>query len=225
MKFFISIFIFSLIFFAGCEKDQYSYKKFIGGSEIVYAGLAEEIATRSGNLRVQVEWKKSIDPSVASYTVYWNNNKDSAIIAATDINTDGIYRYIISDLPEYVQSFKMVSTNDRGGRSIGQIINSVRVFGPYYRSSLINQKLSSLRFFDADSVRLYFLKTDSTMLFSKIRYQRSDGRLDSIRFEQDSVTLSSYLPGSRPTIQSYYMPEATAIDTFKTVTADSLQVL
>ncbi|WP_018631025.1 DUF4998 domain-containing protein [Niabella aurantiaca] len=223
MKFFISIFILSLVLFAGCEKDQYAYKKFIGGSEIAYAGLAEEIATRSGNLRVQVEWKKSIDPAVVSYTLYWNNNLDSAITPATAIDPDGIYRYIISGLPEYVQSFRIVAANDRGGRSIGQSINSVRVFGPYYRSSLINQRLRSRKFFGTDSVRLYFLQTDTTKLFSTIRYTRLDGNPDSIRFQHDSVTVSSYLPGSKPAVQSYYLPTATAIDTFKTIAADSLE--
>ncbi|MCD2425782.1 DUF4998 domain-containing protein [Niabella pedocola] len=222
MKFFISVFIFSLILVAGCDKDQYAYKKFIGNSEVVYAGLAQEIGTRSGNLRVQVEWKKSIDPAVVSYTVYWNNNLDSAIVPAAAINADGIYRYIISGLPEYVQSFKMVTTNDRGDRSIGQAINGVRVFGPYYRSSLINQRLSSRKFFGTDSVRLYFLKTDSTKIFSKIRYTRKDGGLDSVYFKQDSVTIPSYQPGSKPAIHSYYRPTATAIDTFKTLAPDSL---
>ncbi|MCF3111808.1 DUF4998 domain-containing protein [Niabella sp. CC-SYL272] len=222
MKFFISVFILSLILVTGCEKDQYAYKKFIGNSEIVYAGLAQEIGTRSGNLRIQMEWKKSIDPTVVSYTVYWNNNRDSATIPATAIHADGVYRYIVSGLPEYVQSFKMVTTNDRGDRSIGQAINGVRVFGPYYRSSLTNQRLSSRKFFGTDSVRLYFLKTDTTKIFSQIRYTRKDGVLDSVRFKQDSVTISSYLPGSKPALQSYYLPMATAIDTFKTLAADSL---
>lgn len=225
MKRFIYLFVLIIALFVSCDKDQYSYKKFIGGNEIVYAGLAEQIITRSGNLRVQIEWKKSIDPSVETYMLYWNNNKDSASVSSTDIDADSTYRYIITGLPEYVQGFRIETVNDRGGRSIGQDINSVRVFGPYYQSSLINRKLNDLKYFDTDSVRLYFLPVDSTVVYSKLRYRRSDGGADSIRFMEDSVTLPSYMVGSKPTIQSYYLPEATAIDTFATLVADSLQVL
>ena len=222
MKFIFGYLILCLSFFAGCEKDQYNYKKFLNNQEIVYAGLAEKPLARSGNLRVQLEWQKSIDPSVVSYTIYWNNDSDSATVPASAIQADGLYKYLIPGLPEYTQAFKIVTTNDRGDRSIGQYLNSVRVFGPFYNASLTNQRLNTRKFFGTDSVRLYFFKMDSTKVFSRLRYYKNDGALDSILFPGDSVTVKAFQPGTRPAIQSYFKPAPTAIDTFKTSQPDSL---
>ncbi len=222
MKFRFAYFIFLFVFAAGCEKDQYKYKKFINNTEIVYAGLAENLVARSGRLRVQLEWTKSIDPKVVSYIVYWNNNRDSATIPASATQADGVYRYLISGLPEYTQAFKIIAVNDRGYRSIGQDLNGVKIFGPFYNSSLINQKLNSRRYFGTDSVRLYFGKLDSTRIFSKLQYYKNDNTLDSVTFLSDSVTIKSFKLGTKPTVQSYFKPASTAIDTFKTLQPDSL---
>jgi len=222
MKFRFGYLILGLFFFVGCEKDQYKYKKFLDNKEVVYAGLAEKPIARSGNLRVQLEWQKSIDPSVVFYMIYWNNNGDSSRVPATAINTDGLYKYMITGLPEYVQSFNIVTVDDRGNRSIGQSLNAVRVFGPFYTASLTNQRLNTRRFFGTDSVRMFFLKMDSTKVFSRIRYYKNDNTLDSVTFLSDSVTIKSFKPGTKPAIQSYFKPAATAIDTFKTLLADSL---
>jgi hypothetical protein len=222
MKFRFGYLFLCLFFFTGCEKDQYKYKKFLDNKEIVYAGLAEKPLARSGNLRVQLEWQKSIDPSVVAYIIYWNNNSDSSRVPATAIDTDGSYKYMVTGLPEYVQTFNIVTVDDRGNRSIGQSLNAVRVFGPFYTASLTNQRLNTRRFFGTDSVRLFFLKMDSTKVFSKIRYYKNDGTPDSILFPGDSVTVKSFQPGTKPTVQSYFKPLKTAIDTFKTLQPDSL---
>lgn len=225
MKFRFACFMVLLVFAAGCEKDQYKYKEFINNTEVVYAGLAENFVAGSGRLRVQLEWTKSIDPKVVSYIVYWNNNRDSATIPASATQAGGLYKYLIPGLPEYTQAFKIITVNDRGYRSIGQNLNGVRVFGPFYNSSLINQRLNSRRFFGTDSVRLYFSKLDSTRIFSKVWYYKIDNTLDSVTFSKDSVTVKAFMPGTKPAIQSYFKPAATAIDTFKTLKADSLQAL
>jgi hypothetical protein len=222
MKFRYACFMFWFVLVMGCEKDQYKYKKFINNTEIVYAGLAENLVARSGRLRVQLEWTKSIDPKVVSYIIYWNNNRDSATVSASAVQADGSYKHLIAGLPEYTQAFRLIAVNDRGYRSIGQDLNGVRVFGPFYNSSLINQRLNSRRFFGTDSVRLYFSKLDSSRVFSRIWYYKNDNTLDSITFLKDSVTINSFKAGTKPAIQSYFKPAATAIDTFKTLLADSL---
>lgn len=225
MKAIFSIFLVSVLLIISCNKDQYNYKKFIGDNEIIYAGLAEQIEARSGNLRVQLEWRSSIDPSVEKYIIYWNNYRDSGTLAASEIGADSIYRFIISDLPEYVQGFKMTAVNSRGGRSIGQLINSVRVYGPLYQATLLNRKFADITYFDGDSVKLSFVAMDSTLIYSRLRYIRADGQPDSIQFTEDEVTLPSFQLGSTPTIQSYYLPMPSAIDTFATLAADSLPAL
>ncbi|MCH5719184.1 DUF4998 domain-containing protein [Niabella hibiscisoli] len=53
-------------------------------------------------------------------------------------------------------------------------------------------------------------------------YYKIDNTLDSVTFSKDSVTLKSFMPGTKPAIQSYFKPVTTAIDTFKTLQADSL---
>jgi len=221
MKWINGFFILGLLLAMSCEKDQLAYKKFLNDNEIVYAGLAERPVARGGNLRVQLEWEKSIDPSVTTYVIYWNNGTDSAAVPATAADADGKYRHIVLNLPEYVQSFKLVTVNDRGFRSIGQTIDGVRIYGPFYNSGLINQRFSNAKSFGSDSVKLYFFKADSTKAYSRLWYYKQNGDRDSVTFSQDSVTLRSFKPGTRAAIQSYYVPP-NAIDTFKTLKLDSL---
>ncbi|MCH5719183.1 DUF4998 domain-containing protein [Niabella hibiscisoli] len=125
MNFRYACFIVLLLFTAGCEKDQYKYKEFINNTEVVYAGLAENFVARSGRLRVQLEWTKSIDPKVVSYIIYWNNNRDSATIQASAIQAEGVYKYLVPGLPEYTQAFKIITVNDRG---TGPLVRTLTVY-------------------------------------------------------------------------------------------------
>ena len=213
------------LFILGCNKEQYKYKQFIDGEEIVYAGLAENFIARGGNLRVQLEWQKSIDPSVAAYMILWNNGKDSTLVLSEDVSSDGVYRTIIEGLPEYVQSFKLICINNRLERSIGQTISGVRIFGSYYQSSLRNRRFLSVDHIDGDSAKLNFLPGDSSLVYSDIIFTNLAGNIDSIRFSKESVIIPSIKSATKAAIRSYYLPQKNAIDTFATMVADSLPVL
>ncbi|MBZ4187375.1 DUF4998 domain-containing protein [Niabella beijingensis] len=218
---------FSGILLLSCSRKIDDYKKFQDNKEVVYSGTVANLTTRPGNLRIKVSWNPSPDPSITGYILYWNNGRDSLVLPATTNKTsDTVSTVISTHLQESdVQSFLLYTYDAAGNRSVGQRTQLTRMYGPIYESSLYNKQLltntTPFRIFGNDSVRLYFTKSDSTNIYSKVYYYKQDNTLDSITVSKDSVTLENYKLGTKAAIQSYFLPGLTAIDTFRTRKPDS----
>lgn len=217
--------------FISCQKDQYDYKKFLNGEEIVYAGLARNFVARGGNFRAALEWEKSIDNSVANYVVYWNNNSDSAVVPASSADANGHFQYIVPNLPEYVQSFKIVAVTANGSRSIGQMIGGIKVYGNYYTSTLTNRKINSTAYnFSTGVLTLKFFATDTSNITTVVNYPSTSDTvaIAQLKFEKDSLSLR--IPDFADKIigkiyyRSSYKPATLALDTFWVNNFDSLFV-
>ncbi|MBO9618902.1 MAG: hypothetical protein J7539_07695 [Niabella sp.] len=208
--------------FYSCKPDANDFQKYQGHTEIIYTGTVTGIAVRPGNLRAQVQWAPTPDPNVTNYVLYWNNGADSAVIPA--VNIKDTIKTIVTGLQETsVQNFLLYTINGKGNRSIGQTISSVKVLGPIYQSSLYNRQLNAAkpyRMFGTDSVRFYFTRADSTLIYSKLWYRHQNGTLDSSLVKTDSITLMQFSNNTKAAIRSFYLP-ATAIDTFSVPYIDS----
>lgn len=217
--------------YTGCSRQADDYKKYLDHKEITYTGTVSDFRAQPGNLRVRLEWSPSPDPSISKYVIYWNNGSDSLTIPATSSNTSDTIRAIVNvNLQESnVQNFVLYTYDARGNRSIGQKTPVVKLYGPIYESSLYNRQLNAgnpLELIGTDSIRLYFTKTDSSNIFSKLWYYSNEsGVLDSTLFKGDATTIPLFKPGTKLWIRSFFLPSSNAIDTFKTPRVDTLSVI
>lgn len=204
---------------AGCKKNQQGdFRKFFEGKEIIYPGAVTDVKMQPGNLRMGLKWKISTDPSIAKYVVYYNNKVDSLVINLTD-RPDTI-RTVIPNLSEYTHSFTIYSYDNKGNRSIPREVNGAKVYGPVYKSSLVNRSYNVANPYTANpngSVTLNFNKpTDSINVYTKITYTNQLGASVDVNLKgtDDNITIPDYKSGTDVIYNSAYIPVSDAIDVF-----------
>ncbi|RYU90731.1 hypothetical protein EWM62_08785 [Mucilaginibacter terrigena] len=214
----------------GCRKYSDDYKAFLDNHEVIYPGLVTNSHYNTGNLRAQLYFNPSPDPSITRYSLSWNNGADSMIVNATTHDPKDTIKVIVPSLKEYVYSFKIVAFDDKGNRSVGQEINNVRVYGGVYQATLLNRSYSLVNPYVLNgdgSVTVNFEKADSTNLSTTVQYTDNNGELKEGHLKKlsASVTLPNYKTGSLIKYKSYYLPEQTAIDSFAVSDFDEVPIL
>lgn len=211
-----------------CSKKATDYRSFLGGAEIVYPGVVSGPVAYPGNLRLELLWHPSPDPSIAKYVVYWNNFADSLIVKAASHSPSDTVKCIIGSLSEYVYTFFIYSYDSSGNKSVSTEIDNAHVYGPIYESGLHNRlpDASNPPILNTDgSVSLAFLApADTINLSTKIKSVNGSGDtvVSYLAPDSNSITLASFKPGTRIIYQSTYVPQRNAIDTFYPAAVDSI---
>ncbi|RFZ94651.1 hypothetical protein D0C36_03675 [Mucilaginibacter conchicola] len=210
----------------GCKRYDDDYKRFLAGKEKVYPGLASKFRYYPGNLRVKLVWTPSPDPSITSYVVKWNNGLDSAIVPATTTDPADSISTVIDNLKEYVYSFKLITLDKDGNRSIGQNLDNVRVYGSSFAGSLTNRPSNPQHpyVYNLDgSVTLNFIKADPNNVSTAITYTDNAGAAQerTLLAADTAVVLPNFKYGTAINYRSSYLPVANAIDNFKVPDADT----
>ncbi|HTE29755.1 MAG TPA: DUF4998 domain-containing protein, partial [Chryseolinea sp.] len=123
----------------GCKKYANDYKSFLDDREVKYPGKVTKAGYNTGNLRAQLYWNPSPDPSITKFVVTWNNGASTLEVPITNPDPNNVVKATIPGLDEYVYSFSVVAYDDEGNKSIATEINNVRVFGSSYAASLLNR--------------------------------------------------------------------------------------
>lgn len=212
--------------FISCIKRDTEYKNFLKGKELVYPGVANNPNSKPGNLRVELLWNPSPDPSVTKYVIFWNNRADSLVFSSTNHNPTDTLKVIVPNLNEYSYSFTVYSYDGQGNKSIPIDINNVKVYGPNYQSGLVNRafKVANPYTVSPDgNVTLNFYKIDTaseTFSFAyntstTVRYTNRDGQaVQKLLYRDSSITLTDFKGGSTLDFRSTFVPVKGAIDTF-----------
>ncbi|MDB5123203.1 MAG: hypothetical protein JWP94_1332 [Mucilaginibacter sp.] len=212
--------------FISCVKRDTEFKKFLNGKELVYPGVVNNPHSNPGNLRVQLQWNPSPDPSIVKYMIFWNNKADSLTFTSSDHNPADTLKVIVPKLNEYSYSFVVYSYDAKGNKSIPLNINNVKVYGPNYQSGLLNRayKASSpYTLSPANDVTLNFYKIDTASesfsfarnISTTIRYTNKSGLVvTKLLYRDSTITLTDFKPGSTLDYRSSYVPVKGAIDTF-----------
>jgi len=211
----ICLVLFSIVY--GCSKHETDFRDFLGGKELTYTGAVGEVLTQPGNLRVELKWKSSTDPSITKYVVYWNNKVDSQVVSIT-AKTDSV-KTVISGLQEFVYTFTIYSFDAKGNKSIAREVNNIKVYGPIYNSTLLNRAYNASTPYVVNgdgSIKLNFITADTIHVKTLINYTNSAGvASQALLLGTDStVLLPSYRPGTKVLYQSSYKPEQNSIDVF-----------
>ncbi|WP_316816537.1 DUF4998 domain-containing protein [Pedobacter nyackensis] len=209
-----------------CSKDAISYRDYLEGKERIYPGVPKQIDAAPGNKRVQLSWRPSPDPGVTKYKIFWNNGADSVEFASEDHNTSGTITKVIDKLVEYSYSFTIYSYDQNNNRSVPVFVNNVKVYGDSYRASLTNRFLNVTTPYSLsdDGITLFFDEPDTINTGTEVKYTLNNNTVKSmtIKSTESSIFLADYKPGSKIYYQSAYKPVSTAIDTFYTLSYDSL---
>src|SRR5437879_4801785 len=212
--------------FISCVKRDMEFKNFLNGKELVYPGVANNPHSEPGNLRVELLWNPSPDPSIVKYIIFWNNKADSLVYPSTNHNPADTLRVIVPNLNEYSYSFTVYSYDAKGNRSIPLDINNVKVYGPGYQSGLVNRayKVSNPYTISANGdVTLNFYKIDTASesisfahnTSTTIRYTNRNGQtVEKLLYRDSVITLTDFKGGSTLDYRSTFVPIKGAIDTF-----------
>ncbi|MDH7460970.1 DUF4998 domain-containing protein [Chitinophagaceae bacterium 26-R-25] len=202
----------------GCDKKDTAFRDYLGGKEVVYAGLPSNVNYTPGYLRTQLYWNPSPDQTITKYIIYWNNKADSAFVNANTHKPSDTMRVMISNLKEYSYAFTIYSIDGQGNRSIPLEINNVKVYGPLYKAGLLNRPYNAdnpSKVNDDGTVTLNFNKADTINIATVIEYTNTSNVVTkkNIDSSQYSLTLSDLKPGTSVKYYSSYIPSVGALDT------------
>lgn len=224
----ISVILVVVAGFISCQKRDTEFRDFLKGKELVYPGVVQNPHYKPGNLRAELLWNPSPDPSIVKYVIIWNNKADSLVFNSSDHNPADTLRVIVPNLSEYSYSFTVYSLDASGNRSVPLDVNNVKVYGPSYQAGLVNRSYNVTNPYAvnaAGDVTLYFYHIDTASetfsfahnISTTLRYTDKNGNPATKELHRDSViTLTDFKPGSALDYQSTYVPVIGAIDTFAT---------
>jgi hypothetical protein len=214
----ISIFLLALVVFC-CSKQDTEFRDFLKDKEVIYPGLPTTLGYRAGNGRIMLLLKPSPDPSINKYVVYWNNGADSMVVTASTHSPADTIKVLIPSLQEYVYAFTVYTYDNAGNKSIPLSINNAKVYGPLYRSALLNRPYDVANPYvlnDDGSLQLNFGVPDTINISTSIRYTNTSDEVVEAQLSpsNSSIVLADYKGGTAIQYRSSYIPVQNAIDTF-----------
>lgn len=218
--------IFFPIIIASCSKMDAYKERFQKGKELSYPGILDSAQILPGNKRVMLTGLFLSDPKIVKYRIYWNGGLDSmdkSIIRSAGIDT---VRQIISNLPEGNSSFGVRTFDIEGNESI-LVSVSGNIYGDNYQSGIINRGYTSATEISPSELAIEWLSVDPSLILTQLTYTATDNSIKQFTIFNAKAhidTLSDYKPGTNVLVQSRYLPEPIAIDTFTVLKADTVQV-
>ncbi len=208
-----------LTYTMGCSKLDSNYKQFIGDGEITYVQKADSLRVRGGDQRAEISWLLISDPRVSSYKIYWDNRQDSLTGDLKKTDEIDTIRVIVNNLEEGTHDFEVILYDEKGNSSVTTSAPG-KVYGTFYKNSLLNRSIKEFRRVAAieDAFEIVWESASPQFLFAEIKYKNID---------DDSVTYISYSGTGRDTvkniivdsdikIRSAFKPDSTSLDTFYT---------
>ena len=190
-----------------------TYRHFLEGGKIKYAGKADSVEVIPGYNRLALTWHKSSDPSVSRAKIYWNNRNDSM-----EVNIDRTQDLItvpLENMPEGNYSFEIATFDDEGNRSV-VVETTGRSFGTVYQSTLLTRIVESTNWLAENVLSVRFAPvTDSTLVNTEFIYEAEPDITGTmiITPDMDSVVIENF-PRGQLKYRSTFMPHPRALDTF-----------
>ncbi|MDU1892537.1 MAG: DUF4998 domain-containing protein [Dysgonomonas sp.] len=225
MKNTIKFLLLGYIIFLCCKltscSDMDDYLKYLEDGVPTYTGIVDSVNFHSGDGRVVFTGLLTSDPKIKQVKLFWSNRKDSLIL---DINrtsgVDTLFQPI--PLPEGRYNFEVISFDDKGIPSI--IVTKTGIsYGAEYKSGLYNRPIKNLEKEGNDAI-IEWYNGDESSPFVKIDYEDTDGQFRTVKAltSDESTVLENYKSMSLIKLQAYYLPDETAIDTFKAVVEEAV---
>ncbi len=193
------------------------YLKYTDGKEIIYTGQVDSLHFRSGKGRVVFSGLLISDPNVDKVVAYWNSRKDSVVIDDI-INKRGeasVFPIDISiTLPEGSYNFEVITFDTKGNHSVIRDERGIS-YGEKYERGLYNRPIQNVKqeegyveisWYNADPTSFIALEFEDE---NNVRHQRI------ITADMDTAMLRNCKEASPIIVQTCFLPNEYAIDTFK----------
>ncbi|MDR2774959.1 MAG: DUF5013 domain-containing protein [Tannerella sp.] len=188
------------------------YLKYTGGKELVYPGKVDSVIFHSGRERVVFTGLLISDPNIRKVSIFWNNRTDSLILdIQRSTGIDSLTANI--PLPEGTYNFQVYS-HDAEGRSSIVTNASGNSYGANYEKGLYDRPVKSV-IQNPNYVEINWYNSDPTC-FVKVNYVDIND-VEHITFApafRDTTMLPYCKPMSEIRLQTFYLPDEYAVDTF-----------
>lgn len=215
---------------ASCDGMDAHYKDLIKDGPIVYIGKVDSLKAFAGRDRIQIEWRKLLDPRAKTATIFWENGTKSVEV---QLEPGKDMKYVIDGLAEGSYIFDVYTYDGLGNTSIKSETTGT-VYGAGYEKLLFNSQIKSAVLKNKILTVTFAAPQDNTLIGSEMRYINTDGEEETANLvyrtvikgdeesgEPDQVVINTKieiknLSGKRIEFRSVYLPEPTAIDYFYT---------
>jgi hypothetical protein len=205
---------------ATCDGQTDVYEKYVVPNGLIYPGPALNPTANSGYKRIQILWNKGSDPRVRKARIFWNNYTDSVELpVAADTDT---VRCIIDPIAENTYSFMIHTYDDEENISIPVEVMGT-VYGDGYQNRLMNRLLKS-SLYDGEDVILNWGAADDTEIGILVSWTDKNGTTRTLEVNpSETETLIPYFDLNQPLhYTTTYKPDSTAIDIFRSPTAERM---
>lgn len=218
-KYLVLLGVLSLVFAYSCQKMDDFHYKYIKDGEIIYTTKVDSVESFAGRNRVKLTGILANASNVNEILIYYNDGNDSISFTYNQESTIDSLSHIIDNLEEKSYTFDIYTRDKEGNRSI-KVTAFGTAYGDLYKSSLLERAYKEVSISDTGLV-INWLPADELERGSILVYKNSSGEdvLVPIPSEKNLTVLENYASGF--SYQSFFVPEATAIDTFKTKWAES----
>jgi hypothetical protein len=197
---------------SGCTGMD-DYLKYTGGKELVYPGKVDSVIFHSGRERIVFTGLLISDPNIRKVSIYWNNRTDSVILdVQRSTGIDSLTAEI--PLPEGAYNFQVYSHDVEGRTSI--VTNAAgNSYGANYEKGLYDRPVKSV-IQNPNYVEISWYNGDPTC-FVRVDYIDINNvkHTTFVSSEKDTTLLPYCKPLTDIKLQTFYLPDAYAIDTFK----------
>lgn len=205
-----------LIITASCSKMNDMHQMYLDEGEILYAAKLDSVASNPGNNRIEFEMF-ALSQRINKVRIYWNDKNDSLDFAIN--NEPGVYKQIISNIPEGEYIFTFISFDDYNNKSLEYELTA-ESFGNFYASSLLNRNIEKL-IVNGSDVTIYWRSIGgSNIIETLLSYEKSDNSVGEISVSptEMSTALSDVKIGGKYWYKTLFKPVRNAIDVFESET-------
>ena len=205
----------------GCTKRD-DYRKYQAGGEIPYPGIMDSVKVMAGKNRVLVTGLFTSDPKITMYRLFWNNHQDSVEVPVSRKGSVDTARSFISNLAEGAISVEVRTYDAKGNRSI-PVFAVGNAYGAQYESGINNRSVTATAVTQA-GLKISWAPASPGSPFSRITYTATGGQVKilTVPGNTDNSVVPDYQYNTKMLVQTAYLPEPTAIDTFYAARPDTL---
>jgi len=222
------IYIFSLlsivVLFTRCSDMNDIHDMYLENGERIYIGKVDSLKAYAGNERVKlVFW--AADPRAKTIGFYWYPNNDSMFVDIEHTSNADSFEVFIGgpgsekSIPEGNYTLQVINNDNKGHYSI-PFEKIMTIYGSKFQSTLTNRIIKSIAFDESDGTLSIFFSgpVSDKELGVGISYTDREGVLQDLYIPDSSIGDQTDIPNVDPSkgvkYQTYFLPDATAIDTF-----------
>ncbi|MDR2472985.1 MAG: discoidin domain-containing protein [Tannerella sp.] len=229
--FFISIIV-SILSVVGilssCSNMNDMHDKYLRDGETTYVGRVDSVLYSAGRERVKIHYWVT-DPRVKELRLLWNQKRDSLVVPVPEHQPLDALEVIIGDgkgvIAEGNHNFFFFSHDNRGHRSV-VFETLINVYGQQYQDRILSRSVIETQVADNDVTVVFSGASSNEEVGIEMTYTNLDNKTITAFFPDagTEIKLQNVDFSKGLSFQTLYLPEPTAIDTFRT-TAERIPIV